>query len=138
MLVPRYNMLKRYTVVCRQKTMSLRTREPEAQRQDRVFAALADSTRRRLLTTLAESSPKTATQLARDFPITRQGIIKHLDLLADAGLVQAKAQGREKRYSLSPEPLESVSAWIEAIGAQWDERLLRLKNFVEGDAPGKA
>lgn len=117
--------------------MTLRTIEPEAQRQDRVFAALADSTRRTLLTTLAEGTPKTATQLARDFPITRQGIIKHLDLLADAGLVQAKAQGREKRYSLSPEPLQSVSAWIEAIGAQWDERLLRLKNFVENDAAGK-
>ena len=46
-----------------------------------------------------------------------------------------QAQGREKRYSFSPEPLQSVSAWIDAIGAQWDERLLRLKNFVENNDP---
>jgi DNA-binding transcriptional ArsR family regulator len=116
--------------------LELKTLDNE-RRQDRVFAALADATRRKLIVTLAESSPKTATQLARDFPITRQGIIKHLDLLADAGLVQSKAQGREKRYSLSPEPLQSVSAWIETIGAQWDERLLRLKNFVENDMQSK-
>ena len=115
----------------------LKTLEPDAQRQDRIFAALADSTRRNLIATLAQGTPRTATQLARDFPITRQGIIKHLDLLADAGLVQSKAQGREKRYSLSPEPLKSVSEWIEAIGLQWDERLLRLKNFVENDPQAK-
>lgn len=100
---------------------------------ERVFSALADPTRRQLLTTLAESSPKTATQLAREFPITRQGIIKHLNLLAQAGLVQAQPIGREKRYSFTPEPLHSVSAWIEAIGAKWDERLQRLKDLIEDD-----
>ena len=112
---------------------NLRTLDPEAQRQDRIFAALADSTRRKLIVTLAQGMPQTATQLAREFPMTRQGIVKHLDLLADAGLVQAQAQGREKRYSLSPEPLKRVSEWVEAIGLQWDERLLRLKQFVEND-----
>jgi len=101
--------------------------------QDRVFSALADPTRRRLLITLAESSPKTATQLAHDFPISRQGILKHLDLLAEAGLVQSYQQGREKRYSLAPEPLNDVSAWIDALSARWDERLLRLKAFVESE-----
>jgi DNA-binding transcriptional ArsR family regulator len=98
---------------------------------ERVFSALADTTRRQLLATLAESSPKTASQLAREFPITRQGIMKHLNLLAEAGLVQAQPMGREKRYSFSPEPLHEVSDWIEAIGAKWDERLQRLKNLVE-------
>ena len=100
---------------------------------ERVFSALADTTRRRLLLTLAESSPKTATQLAHEFPITRQGIMKHLNLLAEAGLVQAQPRGREKRYSFTPEPLHSVSEWIEAIGAKWDERLQRLKDLVEND-----
>lgn len=101
---------------------------------ERVFAALADSTRRRLLTTLAQSSPKTATQLAREFPITRQGIVKHLDLLAQAGLVQTQTKGREKRYVFKPESLQTVSAWIETIGKQWEERLQRLKNLVEEDS----
>lgn len=101
--------------------------------QDRLFAALADSTRRQLLTTLAESSPRTATQLAQVFPITRQGILKHLDVLAEAGLVQVRPKGREKRYSLRPEPLHNVSDWIVALGAKWDERLMRLKELVESD-----
>jgi DNA-binding transcriptional ArsR family regulator len=105
----------------------------EAESQDRVFSALADPTRRRLLITLAESSPKTATQLAHDFPISRQGILKHLDQLAEAGLVQTYQQGREKRYSLAPEPLTGVSDWIDALSAKWDERLLRLKAFIESE-----
>jgi predicted transcriptional regulator len=99
--------------------------------EDRVFTALADATRRRLLTQLAQSSPKTATQLAREFPITRQGIMKHLDLLAHAGLVQVQTKGREKRYVFNPESLQAASAWIETIDKQWDERLQRLKNLVE-------
>jgi predicted transcriptional regulator len=102
--------------------------------EDRVFTALADATRRRLLTRLAQSSPKTATQLAREFPISRQGIVKHLDLLANAGLVRAQTRGREKRYLFDPTSLQTASAWIETIGKQWDERLQRLKNFVEDES----
>jgi predicted transcriptional regulator len=102
---------------------------------DQVFAALGDSTRRELLTTLAQNSPKTATQLAQEFPrpISRQGIIKHLDLLAAAGLVQTQTKGREKRYWFTPQPLDTVSAWIASVGAIWDARLQRLKDYVEGD-----
>jgi predicted transcriptional regulator len=102
--------------------------------EDRVFTALADATRRRLLTRLSQSSPKTATQLAREFPITRQGILKHLDRLSQAGLVQVQRSGREKRYVFDPESLQTASAWIETIGKQWDERLQRLKNLVEDNS----
>jgi predicted transcriptional regulator len=102
--------------------------------EDRVFTALADATRRRLLTRLAQSSPKTATQLAREFPISRQGIVKHLDLLANAGLVRAQTRGREKRYLFDPTSLQTASAWIERIGKHWDERLQRLKHFVEDES----
>lgn len=101
--------------------------------EERVFAALADTTRRRLLATLAQNSPKTATQLAEEFPYSRQNIVKHLSILSGAGLVQARHQGRENRYTFNPEPLHNASAFIEAIGKQWDERLLRLKDFVEND-----
>jgi len=99
--------------------------------EEAVFAALADPNRRKLLATLAEKSPRTATQLKEEFKITRQGIMKHLDLLAQAGLVQSQTQGREKRYWFTPEPLDNVSAWIQAIGAKWEERLYRLKDLVE-------
>lgn len=98
-----------------------------------VFAALADPMRRSLLVNLAEHSPRTATQLAEDYPITRQGILKHLTILEDAGLVAVHQAGREKRYTLTPEPLEELEHWIEDIGAKWDERLLRLKTWLEAE-----
>jgi len=107
--------------------------------QDRIFSALADENRRLLLINLAESSPKTATQLARDFnttlekDISRQGLLKHLNILANAGLVTVQPHGREKRYFLTPEPLHTVSAWIDLLGAQWDARLQRLKTLLEDD-----
>lgn len=98
-----------------------------------IFAALADPTRRDLVSHLASHSPKTATQLAAVYPITRQGILKHLAVLEEAGLVRVQQAGREKRYSLTPEPLADVAAWVAEIGAIWDARLLRLKALVEGE-----
>ncbi|WP_119067007.1 ArsR/SmtB family transcription factor [Aggregatilinea lenta] len=98
-----------------------------------VFAALSDPTRRHLLVTLAEASPRTATQLAEVYPITRQGILKHLHVLEEAGLVAVAQQGREKRYTLTPEPLSDLERWIEDLNALWDARLRRLKALVEED-----
>lgn len=103
-----------------------------------VFAALADPTRRTLLLNLAEHSPKTATQLAEEYDmITRQGILKHLNVLQDAGLVTVYQHGREKRYVLRPEPLSELDQWIRDISNKWDERLLRLKNLVESQEHGE-
>jgi DNA-binding transcriptional ArsR family regulator len=98
-----------------------------------VFAALADPTRRSLLVNLAEHSPKTATQLAEEFPITRQGILKHLRVLEQAGLVAVHQVGRDKRYTLTPEPLSELEHWIKEIEAKWDSRLLRLKTMIESE-----
>jgi DNA-binding transcriptional ArsR family regulator len=103
------------------------------ERTDWLFAALADPTRRELLTTLAQDSPKTATQLATVFPMTRQGVLKHLDILEQAGLVRIQPKGREKQYSLTPAPLKEVSEWVKTLNAAWDERLFRLKTLVEKD-----
>lgn len=98
-----------------------------------IFAALADPMRRQLLATLAEHGPKTATQLATEYPITRQAILKHLALLAEADLVTVQQQGREKRYTLTPAPLGAVEAWVKAINSTWQERLLRLKLLLEAE-----
>ena len=98
-----------------------------------LFAALADPMRRNLLVNLAEHSPRTATQLAQEYPITRQGILKHLTILEEAGLVAVHQAGREKRYTLRPEPLEELEQWIAGISAKWDERLLRLKTWLENE-----
>ncbi len=98
-----------------------------------IFHALADPMRRNLLVNLAENSPKTATQLAGEYPITRQGILKHLNILEDAGLVAVHQIGREKRYALTPEPLNELEQWLKQLNARWDERLLRLKHLVEDE-----
>ena len=108
-------------------------RQQIRENEQSLFAALADPMRRSLLVNLAEHSPRTATQLAQEYPITRQGILKHLTILEDAGLVAVHQAGREKRFTLTPEPLEELEQWIEDIGAKWDERLLRLKTWLEDD-----
>jgi DNA-binding transcriptional ArsR family regulator len=96
-----------------------------------VFAALADPMRRDLLLHLATDSPKTASQLTGDFPITRQGLLKHLMVLKDAGLVAVQQEGRDKRYRLTPEPLSELEQWLKELTAKWDDRLLRLKTMLE-------
>jgi DNA-binding transcriptional ArsR family regulator len=95
------------------------------------FAALADPTRRSLLLNLAQHSPRTATQLAAEYPITRQGILKHLNVLDEAGLVVVYQAGREKQYTLALEPLSELEQFIEDLKAMWDARLLRLKAYIE-------
>src|SRR5487761_705885 len=97
---------------------------------DAVFVALADPTRRQLLQRLA-TGPTTATGLSVRFPLTRQAVVKHLGTLADAGMVAKERHGREVRYRLQSAPLGEATAWLTALSARWEERLLRLKRFVE-------
>jgi len=97
-----------------------------------VFAALADPVRRSIIDVLATGISRTATEFAGEFDITRQGVAKHLDRLAEAGLVRSERQGRETRYTLSPEPLADASDWIAEVEAQWDRRLADLKTYAEG------
>jgi len=98
-----------------------------------VFTALADPNRRTIIESLIDDGAQTATQLAGVLPITRQGITKHLNILANAGLVTVVQRGRDKFYYLTPEPLEETAVWIAAVAARWDERLNRLHDLVQGD-----
>jgi DNA-binding transcriptional ArsR family regulator len=66
--------------------------------------------------------------------MTRQGILKHLDILEAAGLVTVQQKGREKRYTPTLEPLSELEQWIQDISAKWDERLLRLKTMLEAES----
>ena len=94
---------------------------------DHVFTALADPTRREILTALAAGEEVTASALAGRFPITRQAVSKHLSVLDRAGLVEQERRGRETIYRLTPDPLTDAEGWIRETGAQWDERLARLR-----------
>jgi DNA-binding transcriptional ArsR family regulator len=101
------------------------------QQVDAVFAALADPTRRGLLERLSRGDAVTASGLAATLPISRQAVSKHLAALNAAKLVRADRVGRETRYELRTEPLDDAARWIEAVGAEWDERLAALRRSVE-------
>ena len=94
-------------------------------RADAVFGALADPTRRRLLSEIADS-PATATELAGSLPISRQAVVKHLGALADAGLIERERAGREVRFHVTPAPLSDAVSWMADVGSQWDDRLASL------------
>ncbi len=97
---------------------------------DAVFVALADPTRRLLLQRLA-MGPTTATGLSLRFPLTRQAVVKHLGTLEGAGMVAKERHGREVHYRLEGAPLGEATAWLTKLSSRWEQRLLRLKRFVE-------
>lgn len=105
-------------------------REPEPDDVDAVFSALADPTRRRLLDQLSADGPLTASQLARDYPVTRQAVVKHLGALSGAGLLRSERFGREVRYGVVPERLHEASAWLAEVGEKWDDRLTHLAQHL--------
>ena len=95
--------------------------------RDAVFEALSDPTRRGLLALVGRLENATATELARELPVSRQAVSKHLGVLSSAGLVEPERTGREVRYRLTPAPLSEAMAWMAGVGAQWDARLARLE-----------
>ena len=97
-----------------------------------MFAALGDETRLRLVSRLSSDGPTSITRLAVGFEITRQAITKHLRIMEDAGLVRSTMRGRESVWQLEQKRLAAARRHLQAISAQWDETLGRLKRFVEG------
>jgi DNA-binding transcriptional ArsR family regulator len=96
-----------------------------------VFAALSDPTRRLLFEELLESTAgRTATELAEHASVSRQAIVKHLQLLANAGLAVATRDGREVRYRASTDAAQNASTWLSARASAWDRRLAALEKKV--------
>jgi DNA-binding transcriptional ArsR family regulator len=101
-----------------------------------VFAALADPNRRAILASLAEHGPSSATDLSGRLGMTRQGIAKHLALLAGAGLVTSDAGvGRRVLYRHRSEPIKVAQSYLAALAADWDGALDRLSAYLEGQTP---
>ena len=96
-----------------------------------VFAALADPTRWRVLTLLAERGDGTATTLAGELPVSRPAVIKHLAVLDRAGLVESRRRGREVRYTVRPERLDATARDLADLAAAWDARLAAIKRMAE-------
>ena len=96
-----------------------------------VFAALGEPTRFRLVDRLGDGAPRSISTLARDVPMSRQALTKHLRVLEAAGLASAERDGRETLYRIDPSGLLAAEAWIGAVSAQWDAAIDRLKRHVE-------
>lgn len=112
---------------------------PDAQRLSRVYGAIADPTRRVMLRMLAGGEVTVGT-LAERFPISFNGVSKHVKVLEQAGLVRRNVRGREHWLRLRPAPLREATRWLEHYREFWDTRLDALENFLvqpEERSPGK-
>ena len=102
---------------------------------DRVFKALSDPTRRHLLDRLFERDGRTLTELESELEMTRFGVMKHLRLLEEAGLVVARRQGREKLHFLNPVPIRLIhDRWIDKFTEHRVAALADLKSELEESA----
>jgi uncharacterized protein YndB with AHSA1/START domain/DNA-binding transcriptional ArsR family regulator len=99
---------------------------------ENVFRALADPTRRQILDALFIADGQTLSQLEERFAMTRFGVMKHLKLLEDAGLVVTKRRGREKLHFLNPVPIRLVhDRWVSKYAERWAAGLSELKQRLE-------
>jgi DNA-binding transcriptional ArsR family regulator len=99
---------------------------------DRVFRALADPTRRYLLDRLHERDGRTLTELESELEMTRFGVMKHLRVLEDAGLVATRRSGREKLHFLNPVPIRLIhDRWIDKYTERHVSALIDLKTELE-------
>jgi DNA-binding transcriptional ArsR family regulator len=102
---------------------------------DKVYGALADPTRRSILAVLARGDA-TVGGLVDQFPMSFNGVSKHVKVLERAGLVERRIQGREHRLRLRPAPLREAARWLDHYRAFWNTRLDALESlFVARSAP---
>ena len=96
-----------------------------------VFAALGDPTRLKLVAVLCAGGAFSIAQLTANTDISRQGVTKHLQVLAGAGVVRDVKLGRERLWQLDPVQIDEAKRTLDAIGKEWEMALGRLKAFVE-------
>jgi DNA-binding transcriptional ArsR family regulator len=97
-----------------------------------LFAALGDETRLRLVTRLSGGGPMSIARLTEGAGVTRQAISKHLRVMEGTGLVRCTKKGRESVWQLNQRRLEYARRYLDTISKQWDDRLERLRELVEG------
>ncbi|MES2039570.1 MAG: metalloregulator ArsR/SmtB family transcription factor [Pseudomonadota bacterium] len=98
-----------------------------------VFAALGDPTRLKLVAVLCAGGVFSISHLTQTTAISRQGVTKHLNVLAEAGVVSDIKAGRERLWQLEPTSIDEAKRTLESIGREWEMALGRLKRFVEKD-----
>lgn len=97
-----------------------------------IFFALGDGTRLAVVKKLGSAGATTATALSDGAKVTRQAIVKHLQVLEGAGLVTSEKRGREVLYALEPERFDAARDFLDGVSLSWDRALERLRRLVEG------
>jgi DNA-binding transcriptional ArsR family regulator len=100
-----------------------------SERLDGIFQALADPTRRAVLTRLG-SGPATVSELAEPFEMALPSFMKHIHLLEESGWIQTRKQGRVRTCAIQKKPAETVLGWLSEQRALWEGRTDRLERFV--------
>lgn len=114
-------------------------KDPEiANELDLVWKALSDPTRRTILDLLRDG-PRTTTEIVESFPrLTRFAVMKHLDVLREAGLVQTRELGRQRMNSLNAVPIRKIyERWVSRFHELWSSELLRIKELAENGEPAE-
>ncbi len=109
-----------------------------SERDGAVFDALGDPTRRAILDLLRGQGKegRPAGEIAAHFPISRPAVVKHVQILKQAGLLQERIEGRNHIYSLNAAPLAQVDLWLQPYRAFWAARFDSLKHLIEQQARG--
>jgi DNA-binding transcriptional ArsR family regulator len=103
---------------------------------DDVFRALGDPTRRAILAHL-QVGDKPVNDIAERFDMSRPAVSRHLRVLRHANLVVDRWEGRHRFFALNAAPLEAVDRYVQLFRAAWQQRLVGLKNHVEGRSPAR-
>ena len=96
-----------------------------------LFAALGDRRRLQIVSRLSDGGRLSIARLTSGTRVSRQAITKHLETLAEAGIVRSERHGRERLWQLDPARLVRAGRYLDEISRQWDDALSRLKKFVE-------
>ena len=103
----------------------------QSRQLDRTFAALVDETRRSILARLEQADGASVSELAQPFAIKLPAVMKHLDVLEDAGLITRSKAGRVVTVRLRPEPMRAAMDWLRRYERFWSKSLSRLATYAE-------
>jgi len=96
-----------------------------------VFDALGDPKRLQIVIGLCDTGPKSTLQVAQSISLSRQATTKHLELLSVAGVVNSTKHGRQRVWTVQPQPLNAAGDYLTTLSARWDRAIERLRIFVE-------
>jgi DNA-binding transcriptional ArsR family regulator len=95
-----------------------------------VFQAIADPTRREIITLIANRQPLTLNAIAEHFAITRPAVSNHIKILNECGIISIEQIGRERHCKIQPDNLKKVSDWIGQFNELWEQRIDSFEKYV--------